>query len=367
MRVLVCPDKFRGTLTARQAAEAIERGWHRERPDDVVDLVPLADGGEGTLDVLAPADAPDARRMQRTVTGPLGDRIEAAFGMRGDVGVVEMARASGLELLGPDRRDPRRTTTRGTGELMAAALAAGAHRLLVCLGGSATNDAGVGMASALGGRFLDAEGHAIADGGAALVDLDRIDVGTVLDAVRSVEVIGVTDVDNTLCGPAGASAVFGPQKGASPDDVVLLDRALAHTASIAARDLGIDRSDEPGAGAAGGLGFGLLAFCGARLRPGVEVVMDAVRFAPRLDGTDLVITGEGSFDAQSLRGKVPAGVLRASELAGVPVTILCGVASARPEGAQVRSLVEFVGPDAALGDARRSLESLAAAVAAEAR
>jgi len=250
---------------------------------------------------------------------------------------------------------------------MAAALGAGVHRLLVCLGGSATNDAGVGMASALGGRFLDATGRAIADGGAALVALARIDVGEVLSALHAVEVTGVTDVDNPLCGPSGASAVFGPQKGASADDVVLLDRALAHTAAIAARDLGVDRSDEPGAGAAGGLGFGLMAFCGARLRPGVEVVMEAVGFSPRLESADLVISGEGSFDAQSLRGKVPAGVLGAARMQGVPVVILCGVASAEAPGATVRSLVDHVGSDAALGDARRSLESLAATLAVEAR
>jgi glycerate kinase len=364
MRVLVCPDKFRGTLTARQAAEAIEHGWLRERPGDTIVLVPLADGGEGTLDVLAPADAPDARRHQRTVTGPLGDPVDAAFGIRGEAGVVEMARASGLALLGADRRDPRRTTTRGTGELMAAALQAGARRLLVCLGGSATNDAGVGMATALGGRFLDGEGHAVADGGAGLVELARIDVGPVMTALRSVEVIGVTDVDNPLCGPSGASTVFGPQKGASPGDVVLLDRALAHAAVIAARDLGVDRSREPGAGAAGGLGFGLLAFCGARLRAGVEVVMDAVGFGSHLEPADLVITGEGSFDRQSLRGKVPAGVIGAARMAGVPVTVLCGVASVEAAGVTIRSLVDHVGAEAALGDARRSLESLAAAVAA---
>ena len=366
MRVLVCPDKFRGTLTARQAAEAIERGWLRERPHDTVELVPLADGGEGTLDVLVPADASDARRMTSSVTGPLGDRVQAEFGVRGNVGVVEMARASGLHLVSPARLDPLRATTRGTGELMAAAIAAGVHRLLVCLGGSATNDAGVGMAAAIGGRFLDAAGRIVRDGGAALLDLVRIDVTDVAAAVSAIDVVGVTDVDNPLCGPTGASAVFGPQKGASADEVMLLDRALAHTAAVAARDLGADRSEEPGAGAAGGLGFGLLAFCGGRLRPGVEVVMDAVGFIERLERADLVITGEGAFDEQSLRGKVPAGVIRAAELAGVPRTVLCGVASVAVAGVTVRSLVELVGPDAALADAPRALEALAASASREA-
>ncbi|HLB39795.1 MAG TPA: glycerate kinase [Actinomycetota bacterium] len=366
MRVLVCPDKFRGTLTALQAAEAIERGWRRERPLDELEIVPLADGGEGTLDALVPdlADT-DARRVRCTVRGPLGEPLGAEFGLRGRTGVVEMARASGLELLTTERRDPRRTTTRGTGELMLAALDAGVDRLLVCLGGSATNDGGVGMAAALGARFLDAEGRAIADGGAALMDLVRIDIGPMPATLRTVGVIGVTDVDNALCGPAGAAAMFAPQKGASPEDVVLLDRALAHLAAVTARDLGVDRSREPGAGAAGGLGFGLMAFAGARLRPGVEVVMEAVGFERRARAADLIITGEGSFDEQSLHGKVPAGVLGFAASAGVPVVIACGVASVAPEGVSVRSLVERVGAEAALGDARRSLELVAHELAHE--
>ncbi len=366
MRVLVCPDKFRGTLTARQAGEAIERGWRRARPDDVVDVLPLADGGEGTLDVLAPPEDTTTRRVTERVTGPLGDPVDAAFGLRGDTGVIEMARASGLELVPTDRRDPSRTTTWGTGELMAAAIAAGARRLLVCLGGSATNDGGVGMAAALGGRFLDVRGEPIGRGGGSLVGLHRIDAGPVFELVRTVEVTGVTDVDNPLCGPAGASAVFGPQKGASPDDVVVLDRALAHLAAVAARDLGADRSREPGAGAAGGLGFGLLAFTGARLRRGVDVVMEAVGFQERLTAASVVITGEGAFDAGSLHGKVPAGVLQASALAGVPAAVLCGVASVDAPGAIVRSLVDLVGQERALADARGSLERLAEELAEEA-
>ena len=249
---------------------------------------------------------------------------------------------------------------------MAAAIAARAHRLLVCLGGSATNDGGVGMAAALGGRFLDVTGEPIGSGGGSLIALDRIDAGPVFEVVRSVEVIGVTDVDNPLCGPVGASVVFGPQKGASPDDMIVLDRALAHLAAVAARDLGADRSREPGAGAAGGLGFGLLAFTGARLRRGVEVVMEAVGFHERLAAASVVITGEGAFDAGSLHGKVPAGVLQASALAGVPVGVLCGVASVDAPGAVVRSLVDLVGQQRALADARGSLERLAEELADEA-
>ena len=365
MRVLVAPDKFRGTLTARDAGDAIARGWQRARPGDEVEVLPLADGGEGTLDALAPPGDRDAIRTTRRVTGPLGEPVDADFGLRGETAVIEMARASGLELVPSDRRDPMRTTTRGTGELMVAALEAGARRLLVCLGGSATNDGGVGMAAALGGRFLDAKGLPIADGGGALVTLARIDPTPVLDRLRTLEVVGVTDVDNPLCGPAGASAVFGPQKGASPEDIVVLDRALAHLAAVAERDLGADRSHEPGAGAAGGLGFGLLAFTGARLRRGVEVVMEAVGFGERLASASFVITGEGSFDAGSLRGKVPAGVLEASELAGVPAAILCGVSTAEAPGAVVRSLVDLVGAEAALSDARGSLERLAEMLAGD--
>jgi glycerate kinase len=365
MRVLVCPDKFRGTLSARQAAEAIEHGWRRERPHDVLDLVPLADGGEGTLDVLAPADDPATVRLLRGVTGPLGDRVEATLGIRGGSAVVEMARASGLDLLAAERRDPVHATTFGTGELMAAALEQGVGQVLVCLGGSATNDGGVGMAVALGGRFLDADGRDVGRGGGALASLATIDLGVVHARWRAIEVVGVTDVDNPLCGPTGASAVFGPQKGASPDDVWALDRALGHLAAVAARDLGADRSREAGAGAAGGLGFGLLAFLGARLRPGIEVVMEAVGFHDRLRTADLVITGEGSLDQQSLHGKVPAGVLGVAEEAHVRAMILCGVASVAPAGVLVRSLVDHVGLQAAMHDARRSLEDLAAAVARE--
>ncbi len=367
MRVLVAPDKFRGTLTARQAAEAIETGWRRSRPADVLDVVPMADGGEGTLEALV--DAQGGRTVTATVTGPLGDPVDAAFGLvetpDGLTGVVESARASGLALLGEGRRDPLRTTTRGTGELIFAALEAGARRVVVCLGGSATNDGGVGMAGALGIRFLDVQGRELAGGGAGLLDLARIDERGLHPAVATAAFLGATDVDNPLCGPSGASHVYAPQKGASPDDVFLLDRALSHLAAIVHHDLGIALKDEPGAGAAGGLGFGLLAFCGARLRRGVDVVMEAVDLGGRMDGADLVITGEGSFDAQSLHGKVPAGVMGLASLLSVPVAVLCGRAEVEPENVTVRSLVARVGEEAALGATRRSLELLAGELATD--
>ena len=369
MRVLVAPDKFRGTLTATQAAEAIRAGWQRERSQDELELVPMADGGEGTMDALV--GALGGRTETAEVTGPLGDPVRAAFGLApspdGLLGLIEMARASGLDLVSPSRRDPGRATTRGTGELMVRALERGARRVLVCLGGSATNDGGVGMATALGVRFLDGAGRDLPPGGAALVDLARIDLSGLHPGLAAVVVTGACDVDNPLTGPSGASAVYGPQKGVTPDQVWLLDRALGHLASVVHRDLGLALHDEPGAGAAGGLGFGLLAFCGARLRRGVDVVMDAVALPERMARADLAITGEGSFDEQSLHGKVPAGVIDVAAGAGVPVAIVCGRARIAPPGVVVVSLVERVGAEAAMGDARRSLELVAHELAVRAQ
>ncbi len=361
MRVLVAPDKFRGTLTARQAAEAIETGWKRERPGDHLDLAPMADGGEGTLEALV--GALHGVVVPATVTGPMGDSVEAAFGLvstaQGTLGVVEMARASGLALVGPGRRDPLRASTRGTGELMAGAVARGARRLLVCLGGSATNDGGAGMATAIGVRLLDERGRELPDGGAALTRLARIDTTGVPPVWTNVSVTGAFDVDNPLAGPSGASVVYGPQKGAGTDAVRVLDGALSHLAAVVYRDLGISLKDERGAAAAGGSGFGLLAFCGAHLRRGVEVVMDAMEIPRRIEGCDLVITGEGSFDVQSSAGKVPAGILDAAALAGVSVAVICGRATSEVPGVPVLTLVGRVGERAALGDARRSLELVA--------
>ncbi len=362
MRVLVCPDKFRGTLTARQAADAIARGWRRARPRDDLVLVPLADGGEGTLDALVPVgdtSVPGCLRIDRTVTGPDGDPVDAQAGVRGRTGVVEMARASGLVLLTPARRDPCRTTTRGTGDLMRALLDRDIDRLLVGLGGSATNDGGTGMARALGIRLLDAQGEEIREGGAALVNLARIDARGIDPRLAAMDCVGLTDVDNPLCGPTGATATYGPQKGASPDDVWDLDRALGHLAAVAYRDLGLDLQHEPGAGSAGGMGFGLLAFCGASLRSGVEVVMETVGFDDEIREAGLLVTGEGTFDEQSLQGKVPAGVMRAAELRTIPVAVVCGSAKVYPDGVLVRSLVDRVGAERATDDARRSVELVA--------
>lgn len=363
MRVLVAPDKFRGTLSARQAAEAIATGWRRARPGDELDLAPMADGGEGTMEALV--DALGGEVVRAPVHGPRDDPIEAAFGVgegsEGRTAIVEMAAASGLQLLAPARRDPRLGTTRGTGELIRAALDRLPTRLIVGLGGSATNDGGAGMAQALGVRLLDAEEKELRVGGAALLDLARIDSTGLDPRLRTLVCLAASDVDNPLTGPNGASAVYGPQKGASAEDVLLLDRALAHLSAIVHRDLGIDPSDEPGAGAAGGLGFGLMAFLGARVRPGVDVVADALGLPQRMEAADLVITGEGKLDAQSLRGKTPAGVLRLARERSVSAVVVCGDAEIGLSlpGVPVVSLVERFGRDDAFADARRSLERVA--------
>jgi glycerate kinase len=367
MRVLVAPDKFRGTLTAAQAARAVETGWRRARPEDELVLVPMADGGEGTLDTLVEGMGGTTRDAE--VAGPLRAPVRAGFGLVptpvGRVAIVEMARASGLALLDEGRRAPLRTTTRGTGELIGLALDHHPVRVLLCIGGSATNDGGVGMAQALHGRFLDAAGRDLSPGGAALLSLDRIDLRPLMEVVGAVGFVVASDVDNPLCGPSGASVVYGPQKGASPADVLLLDRALAHLAAVTARDVGIDLRNESGAGAAGGLGFGSMAFLGARLRRGVEVVMDAVDLPARIVQADLVITGEGTLDAQSLSGKVVAGVLRVALEAGVDAAVVCGRAEITLDGVPVRSLVERFGEVAAEQDARRRLEALAQEMATD--
>ncbi len=366
MRVLIAPDKFRGTLTAPQAARAVGAGWRRARPDDEVVEVPMADGGEGTLDAMVKALGGERRRA--SVQGPLGDPVDAEYGIvlgpSGVTAVVEMARASGLDLIGEARRDPKRTTTRGTGELIRAALGAGPAEVIVCIGGSATNDGGAGLAQALGVRLLDKAGREIGPGGAALLHVERIDLSGLGPDVRRTRFLVACDVDNPLTGPQGASVVFGPQKGATAADVLLLDRALGHLAAVIFRDLGLDVRDLPGGGAAGGLGAGMVAFLGAHLRPGVELVMDAVGFRRRLGAADLVVTGEGTLDEQSLRGKVPAGVIEAARVARVPSIVLCGRAEARPPGVLVFDLVGRFGQDRAMRDARAALEDLAEEVAA---
>jgi glycerate kinase len=368
VRVLVAPDKFKGTLTAERAAAAIAAGWRRSRPDDVVDELPMADGGDGTLDAVL--SALGGERHPVTVGGPLGDRVDAVFGLVDDGGVrmavVESAAASGLQLIAPERRDAMRASTFGTGQLIAAASGAGVDDVLVCVGGSASTDGGAGMAQALGVRLLDRRGRPIGRGGAALLDLVTIDMRGLDRAVASTRFVAAVDVDNPLTGPHGAAAVYGPQKGAMPEDVVVLDRALGHLAAVLARDLGVDVRGVPGAGAAGGLGAGLVAFLGARVRRGAEVVMNAVRFDDRLMAADLVVTGEGRFDEQSFRGKVVGAVLDRVARGGRPAAVLCGEAASSAPGVEVRSLVDRFGLDVAMRQPGRALADLAADLAAEA-
>ncbi len=373
MQIVIAPDKFRGTLTAAQAAEAMATGWLRTRPDDRVIRVPMADGGEGTLEALVAARKGEIDTA--VVSGPLGDPVTAAFGIvpspepggkAGPVVVVEMARASGLALVPEGRRDPLRASTRGTGELIRIALER--HEpsaLLVCIGGSATTDAGAGMAEALGARLLRADGSPVGPGGQGLLDLARIDLGELPRVMGDVRVDVASDVDNPLTGPTGAASIYGPQKGASPAEVLLLDRALGHFAAVFAQDVGVDLRTRPGAGAAGGLGAGLMGFLGARLRPGIEVVMDAVGFDLRLQEADLVLTGEGRLDASSLHGKTVDGVLHAAAARSVPAAVVCGRADVDPPGVRVFSLVDRVGLERALGDTRHELESLVEELAAD--
>jgi len=366
MRVLIAPDKFRGTLTAAQAAHAVVSGWRRARPSDTLVEVPMADGVEGTLDAMV--EALDGTFHPASVHGPLGDPVDAEYGIvsgpSGVTAVVEMARASGLGLIAEARRDPTRTSTGGTGELIRAALSHGPAEGVVCIGGSATNDGGAGLAQALGVRLMNASGGEIGPGGASLLEVERIDVTGLEPAVTQTRFLVACDVDNPLTGPRGASVVYGPQKGATSEGVLLLDRALGHLAAVIYRDLGLDVRDVAGGGAAGGLGAGMVAFLGAHLRPGVDLVMDTVGLGHRLARADLVVTGEGALDQQSLDGKVPVGVIGAARASGVPVIVLCGRAEARLLDVPVFDLVGRFGEHRAMNDARWALEDLAEEVAA---
>jgi glycerate kinase len=324
MRIIVAPDSFKGSVSALGVAEAMERGIHAVFPEADVIKVPIADGGEGTVEALVAATA--GRLMHTTVRGPMGVPLSAHWGVSGDglTAFIEMASASGLPLVPKELRDPRIASTFGTGELMKAALDAGLRRLVVGIGGSATNDGGSGMARALGVRFLDAGGRELPEGGAALVRLARIDLSGLDPRLAEASILVACDVDNPLCGPRGASAVYGPQKGATPQVVAELDGALAVMAAVATSATGRDIALSPGAGAAGGLGAGLLFFTPASLRPGVSIVLETTGFEVLIQGADLVITGEGRTDFQTAMGKAPVGVAEVARRHGVPVICLSG-------------------------------------------
>lgn len=324
MNIVIAPDSFKESLSAPAAAAAIARGVRDALPEAECVLRPMADGGEGTVDALL-ASHPEGERRRAQVCGPDSQPVEAHWGWLGDgLAVLEAAAAAGIELIAPDRRDAMRATTYGLGQQLRQALDAGATRIILGLGGSATNDGGAGMLQALGARLLDAHGNELGRGGAALAHLHELDLSGLDPRLRGVDIQVACDVDNPLCGPDGASAVFGPQKGATAEQVARLDAALAHYADVSAQALGTDSRDHPGAGAAGGLGYAARAFLGASFRPGVEVVAEACGLAAAVARAALVITGEGRLDAQTLHGKTPAGVARIAQRAKVPVIALAG-------------------------------------------
>lgn len=324
MKIVLAPNALKGCLTATEAVEAMARGVARACPAAEIACVPVADGGDGLADVLV--NALRGETLTVTVTGPRGDPVSASFchvpACR--LAAIEMATASGLALLARDRLNPLLTTTRGTGELIAAALDLGISHLIVGIGGSATNDGGIGMATALGVRFLDGSGNPVEPVGGALAAIQRIDPGGLDPRLAGVRVEAICDVDNPLLGERGAAFVYGPQKGATPAQVRELDAGLAHLAAVIERDLGLDVRELPGAGAAGGLGAGLKAFLDAELRRGVDLVLDLVGLEAHLRGADLVLTAEGQIDFQTAFGKAPAGVAERARTRGVPCLAIAG-------------------------------------------
>lgn len=324
MKVLIVPDSFKGSLSAAAVASSIAGGLKKVFPAAKVKELPLSDGGEGLVDSLVKSTGGSVYHQR--VKGPLFTAVDAFWGVLGDgkTAVIEMAAASGLLLVPEERRNPLYTTTYGTGELIKTALDQKCSKIIIGIGGSATNDGGLGMAQALGAKFLDAEGKEIGHGGGSLALLAGIDTTGIDARIKGLDLLVACDVNNPLTGPKGASAVYGPQKGATPEIVQQLDQNLSHYARIVARDLGADVEHVPGSGAAGGLGAGLLAFLNGKLRPGIEVVIETVSLDKELQNSDLVITGEGKLDHQTIYGKVPIGVARCARKHLVPVIVLAG-------------------------------------------
>jgi glycerate kinase len=324
MKIVLAPDSFKGSLTAGEVCQAMKTGIQRIIPTAEIVSVPMADGGEGTVSALVAATG--GRILRPMVTAPLGDRVEAFFGILGDgrTAVIEMAAASGLPLVPKERLNPRITTTFGTGELIREALDAGCRKLIIGIGGSATNDGGAGMAQALGYHLLDSSGCELPPGGAALHSLAWIDGSKKDPRLGECEIVVACDVTNKLTGPQGASAVYGPQKGATPEMVLELDQALDRMDKVIARDLHISVGNIPGTGAGGGIGAGLIAFVSARLQKGIEIVIAVAGLEAKLSGAHLVITGEGRMDGQTVNGKTPIGVAKAAKKFGLPVLAVAG-------------------------------------------
>jgi glycerate kinase len=324
MKIVIAPDSYKESLSALEVAEEIEAGFREVLPDAEYLKLPMADGGEGT--VAAMVASTGGSLLESDVTGPLGESVKACYGLTGDgkTAIIEMASASGLALVAANLRNPLETTTFGTGELIRAALDAGARHLVIGIGGSATNDGGTGMLQALGVKLLDHDDRQIGFGGGSLANLDRIDISGMDQRLKECNIEAACDVNNPLTGPKGASRIFGPQKGATAEMVAQLDANLSRYAGLINRDLGVQVDSVPGAGAAGGMGAALLAFFGAKLRPGIEIVVETVGLEAIIKDADLVITGEGRIDSQSIHGKTPIGVAAVAKRYGKPVIGIAG-------------------------------------------
>ncbi|HYY82588.1 MAG TPA: glycerate kinase [Actinomycetes bacterium] len=369
MRVVVAPDKFKGSLTAAQVAARVAAGLTRAAPSVDVAKVPVADGGDGTLEAALSAGY---RRVPVRAEGPTGEPVDTAYAERGGVAVIELADVSGLRRLPGGRLAARTASSYGTGQVIGAALDAGCRRIVLGIGGSACTDGGAGMVQALGGRLRDAGGAEVGRGGAALAAAQSVDLADLHPALRETELVVASDVDNPLLGPRGAAAVYGPQKGAMPTEVAELDAALARWAEAVHRATGVGAAGMPGAGAAGGVGFAVLAVLGATLQPGIDLILELVGFPATLPGARLVITGEGSLDEQTLHGKAPVGVARAARAAGIPVVAVAGrslLSSGELEPAGIVAAYALTDlepdPDRCMSEAGPLLERLAVRIAAD--
>jgi glycerate 2-kinase len=331
MKIVIAPDSFKESMTAAEVCTAVEAGFQKVFGDTEYVHVPVGDGGEGTVQSVV--DATDGRIVEVKATGPLGEKVDAFYGLTGDgkTAVIEMAAASGLHLVPREQRNPLVTTTRGTGELILDALDKKVERIVLGLGGSATNDGGAGMASALGVKFLDVNGEELRPGGEALGELLTIDISDMDPRLKSVKVDVACDVTNPLTGPIGASAVFGPQKGATPEMVGVLDASLKRYAEVVERNLGLQVDELPGAGAAGGLGAGVVAFLDGKLQSGIDLVLDVIGFEEAVRDADLIITGEGRIDSQTVHGKAPVGVAKRAKAVAVDVSVVAIAGSIGPD------------------------------------
>ena len=325
MKIVVAPDSFKGSLTAVEVSDAIEQGIREIFPEAEIVKIPMADGGDGTVQCLV--NATGGKILREKVTGPLGDEVLASYGILGDkkTAVIEMAEASGLTLVPENKRNPLITTTYGTGQLIKAALDQGCRKMIIGIGGSATNDGGAGMLQALGVKLLNQEGKEVGFGGGELKKVFRIDTKYLDNRLSETKVLIASDVSNPLCGPQGASRIYGPQKGATPKMIKKLDESLAYFAEIIKRDLNKDVKDMPGAGAAGGLGASLMAFLDAELRPGIEIIIEIVKLEQAIKDADLVITGEGKIDGQTIYGKAPIGVAKIAKKYNIPVIAVAAI------------------------------------------